>query len=622
MDGTKRPVGEWNQYPRRLAAGAELDQWFGPTQEAIGVVCGHVSGGLEMLEFEGRAVAQGLGSQWRDKLIASGHADLYRRVTDGYTEQTPSGGIHLFYRCEQIEGNKKLASSADGVLIETRGEGGFVVISPTTGNCHPSGNPWKILKGGFDTIATITEEERQTLHDHARALDQMPIRAVPEPPSGPQTSEPGDRPGDRYDTHPDALKRTYDLLVAHGWQHHHQGRDGAYYLTRPDKTTKDGYSATLGHPKTGGQGFYVFTTSSGFEAEHSYTPFQVLTILEHQGDYSAAARALAAENDEPTWSVTTGTPDLDQPTPVAGIQMLNLNEVATGIFADEQWLIEPVIPKRRQTSLYAVGKTGKSLLALEIACAAATGRPVLHEPTRPPIHVLYIDFEMTPSDLQERLDDLGYVPNDPDWPTFLQHMHYAMLQPFAPFDTREGGDQLVQVVENTQAELVVIDTLIRSVEGEENSADTIKNFNRYTGQRIKALGRTLVRIDHAGKDGTRGQRGTSAKRDDVDVVWRFKLDSTVEGIEHMRLINDASRMSWVPHELVLKRHQNPLRHVLPKLQLTGPEIDALEWLDQIGHPKIVGQTNTWRDLREQATEIGHTKQAVQKAQQYRKGSGA
>ena len=583
MDGTKRPVGEWKQYQLRHAAGDQLDRWFTDQQEAIGVVCGKVSGGLEMLEFEGRAVARGLGTQWKKTLLADGHAELYRRVIDGYSERTPSGGIHIFYRCDEVEGNKKLARADDGVLIETRGEGGFVVIAPTTGRCHPTGQPWKLLTGGIATIATITPEERAILHNHARALDETPTQA----PSDPLPPSDDERPGDRYNNQPDAVKATYDLLVAHGWQHHHQDRQGVYYLTRPGKNTRDGHSATLGHPDTGGQGFYVFTTSDQFEAEHSYSPFQVLTILEHGGDYSAAARAIAAQNDEPTWTVTVGDNQPSNTELIAGIKTLNLEEIATGQFSDEQWLVEPVLPKGRQTSLYAKGKSGKSLIALEIACALASGRPVLWAGPRPPMHVLYVDFEMTPGDLQERLDDLHYRPNDDDWTAFTEHMHYAMLQPFSPFDTRDGGDQLLEVAEYHQAELVVIDTLIRSVEGEENSADTIKNFNRYTGQRIKAKGITLLRVDHAGKDEGRGQRGSSAKRDDVDLIWRLRTDPAV-GADHdnVRLTNDASRMAWVPQEVILQRRQNPLTHHIPDQQLTTDQskawkrIQELELLDE------------------------------------------
>lgn len=253
---------------------------------------------------------------------------------------------------------------------------------------------------------------------------------------------------------------------------------------------------------------------------------------------------------------------------IAGIQFLNLREVMTGDFADEQWLVEPILPKGRQVAIYAQGKTGKSLFVLDMCAALASGRPLLGRERREPVHVLYIDFEMTPGDLQERLADLGYSHDDPDFHVLEEHLHYAMLQPFFPFDTPEGGQQLEALVEATGAVLVVVDTLIRSVKGEENSSDTVKDFNRYTGQRLKARGVTLVRVDHAGKDTAKGQRGTSAKRDDVDVVWRLKAGSKVNGAESMTLINDASRMSWVPQEVPVTRRDNPLRHTLPAVSIS------------------------------------------------------
>ena len=627
MDGTKRPVGEWKQYQRRLAAGDELDRWFGDTQEAIGVICGRVSGGLEMIEFEGRAIKDGTYTRFQEAMLASGLADLWRRITDGYQETTPSGGLHVFYRCEHIEGNKKLARRRTDhgeiqVLIETRGEGGFVVIAPTTGNCHPTGRPWTRTKGSLETIATITPGERTAIHAVAESFDTYRNTDNPNSPTQPVDDE---RPGDRYNSHPDAIRRTYQLLKTHGWQLDHVDRDGTKYLTRPGKNTADGISATLGHPKTGGQGFYVFTTSSEFEAERSYNPFQVYTILQHQGDYAAAARHYAAEEraGEPDWTVTTGTPKEPPPlTEHPGITPINLNEVITGTFADEQWLVEPIIPKNRQTSIYAKGKSGKSLLGLEIACSLASGRPVAHEPEQPPTHVIYIDFEMTPGDLQERLLSLDHTPKQDDWTALETHLHYYLLQPFSPFDTREGGEQLVEIVQHHDAELIVIDTLIRSVEGEENSADTIKNFNRYTGQRIKALGKTLVRVDHAGKDDGRGQRGSSAKRDDVDLVWRLRSEpGASEGVTNMRLINDACRMSWVPQEIVVRRHDYPLRHEIPKKQLTDRESIAWQWLEDIDHPAEMGLTNTWETLKDRADKPeGVTRAHLQGAQKFRRRS--
>lgn len=303
---------------------------------------------------------------------------------------------------------------------------------------------------------------------------------------------------------------------------------------------------------------------------------------------------------------------------IAGVRSLDLTEVLTGSYSDEHWLVEPLLPRGRQISLYAQGKSGKSLIALEIACALASGRPSMLEDARPPMHVVYIDFEMTPGDLQERLIELGYDTKDSDFGQLKTHLHYYLLQPFDPLDTKAGGNQLMQVVEHHAAALVVLDTLIRSVEGEENSSDTIKNFNRYTGQRIKSQQRTLLRVDHAGKDATRGQRGSSAKRDDVDLIWRLKLDTIVDGKQTMRLINDASRMAWVDHELQVTRHDDPLRHEIHKQKLNGPQSDAYNTLNNVKADRTLSQNGAWNLVKHLSKETGFTKRDVEKAQKYRK----
>ena len=625
MDGTKRPVGEWKQYQRRQATAEELDRWFHQEQEGIGVICGKVSGGLEMVEFEGRAIADGTYGRFQEAMLASGLADLWRRVTDGYQETTPTGGLHVFYRCETIEGNKKLArkrtNEGTQVLIETRGEGGFVVVAPTSGACHPTGKPWVKAKGSLATIADITPGERAAIFGVAASFGTDERSDQPKATQPYESSE--ERPGDRYNESPGVVKRTYETLREHGWSLHHTDPDGTIHLTRPGKNTREGSSATLASPKTGGKGLYVFSTSTDFDGEQYYSPYAVKTILEHGGDFTASAKAIAAEEtaNEPKWDVTVGEKQPEEP--LSGLQPLNLTEVIEGTFADEQWLVEPILPRGRQTSIYAKGKAGKSLIGLEISCALASGRPVGQEAARPPQHVVYIDFEMTPSDLQERLLSLEYAPKHDDWQPLIEHLHYYMLQPFSPFDTREGGNELLEIVDRHDAQLVTIDTLIRSVEGEENSSDTIKNFNRYTGQRIKALGRTLLRIDHAGKDSTRGQRGSSAKRDDVDLVWRLTVEPGAdEGIQNIRLLNDASRMSWVPQQVNIKRHEYPLKHEVQAEKLGDKESSAYLWLNEISHSRDMTQRETWEAVQERADRPdGIWKTHIQKAQGFRRREG-
>jgi hypothetical protein len=103
--------------------------------------------------------------------------------------------------------------------------------------------------------------------------------------------------------------------------------------------------------------------------------------------------------------------------------------------------------------------------------------------------------------------------------------------------------------------VVLIDTLGRAVVGPEDSADTYRAFWTHTGIGLKQRGITYARADHAGKDATRGQRGSSGKGDDVDVIWSLR-DGDSGGLI---LTRDAARMGWVPEKVALVRLADPLR---------------------------------------------------------------
>ena len=216
---------------------------------------------------------------------------------------------------------------------------------------------------------------------------------------------------------------------------------------------------------------------------------------------------------------------------------------------EEEWVYPDVLARGRGHALYAGHKQGKSLLALFMAAKMATGEA--------PIVVSYLDFEMTEADLFDRLEDMGYGPG-----TDLSRLSYALLPSFPPLDTPEGGEALARHLDTVQAKwpghhlVVVVDTIGRAICGEENSADTFRNFYTYTGIRLKRRGATWVRLDHAGKDADRGQRGSSGKGDDVDVVWHLK--QTENGVTLQR---HRARMSWVPERVTLKLTESPLGYV-------------------------------------------------------------
>jgi putative DNA primase/helicase len=183
VDGSKKPAPfTWRKYQEERPTTGELMDWFGKgTQQGVGAICGAVSGNLEMLELEGRAVAAQIHIQAKDMAENSGLGDLWQKIQEGYCEMTPSGGIHWLYKISdaQVPGNQKLArrpgeNGGVDVLCETRGEGGFVILAPSAGTCHPSGEPWKILSGSIGTIPTITFAEREALFSIFKCFDEMP----------------------------------------------------------------------------------------------------------------------------------------------------------------------------------------------------------------------------------------------------------------------------------------------------------------------------------------------------------------------------------------------------------------------------------------------------------------
>ena len=265
----KRPaVQGWKQYETAPPPAAQLTAWFTDADVRVCIVAGAVSGNLEMIDFDGGGE---LYPAWAELVPA----ELMARLV---IEQSPSGGIHVVYRCEEkVSGNIKLASrKVNGkaqTLIETRGEGGLFLCAPSKG--------YTLKQLDLSDAPTISADERETLLGAAWSLNEV----VPDPQPIPQGLAAGDdmRPGDDFNARGDVRS----ILVAHGWVRV-SGGDNEHWR-RPNK--KSGTSATL----KGGV-FYVFSSNAPpFDPSEAYGPFSVCAMLEHAGDYAAAASALRGQ---------------------------------------------------------------------------------------------------------------------------------------------------------------------------------------------------------------------------------------------------------------------------------------------------------------------------------------
>jgi hypothetical protein len=217
---------------------------------------------------------------------------------------------------------------------------------------------------------------------------------------------------------------------------------------------------------------------------------------------------------------------------------------------DIEWMVEPLIQRGQSVALFSTAKTGKSLLCLEVAAALASGREVLGNPARDPIPVLYVDLENTQQDIKDRLIDLDYGPDD------LDNLNYLSFPNLPALDSERGGRDLLAVALAHHAELVIIDTVSRVIAGKENDADTFHALYRYAIVPLKAHSVSVLRLDHAGKDVTQGQRGSSAKESDVDAVWLLIAKTG----DRLALKRKAERSPYGSPLVELVREPNPLRH--------------------------------------------------------------
>jgi hypothetical protein len=226
-----------------------------------------------------------------------------------------------------------------------------------------------------------------------------------------------------------------------------------------------------------------------------------------------------------------------------------------------------------------------------------------------PVHILYLDYEMTEADIWERLNDLGYGPEFD-----MSHLHYAMLPSLFPLDTLEGAKQVYALAKAVEAEVVVIDTFSRAVQGAENDADTTRAFYRYTGTALKGAGIACMRTDHAGKDTERGQRGSSGKNDDVDVVW--SLERTDQGVKMHRT---HSRVTWVPEHLELDQVEHDdgtvVYRIADRRQWPEGTRDLAELMDEIGIPLGASGRQAAKMLRDAGESAKNER--IRAAQQWR-----
>lgn len=554
-------VSSWTQYQKEKPTKEQVLEWFSKS-DGLGVLCGQISGNLLLIELEGRAATLQTIDLLTHRAKENNILDLFEKLNSGYVERSPSGGLHWLLKSEApVPGNEKFARRVDengviSVLAESRGEGGFVVVAPTPGICHPSGNGWNIIRGNPKTIPTFTEEEVDALRELFISLDEMPKEQFKEPITR-ERAQGANLPGDDFNA-----KMTWEeILVADGWTKLRTDSMGKTDWRRPGKDY--GISATTNYQ--GNDLFHIFTSSVALDSDRSYTKFAYIAMTKFGGDFTACANALRQQGFGSASELNTysgeanagagGEYQLQGRDPLeVEVERQRIRLEAAKIIKEEEaskaykepifvrnlgdelklpevateWVIRDIFPQGANISITAQYKAGKTTLVNALAKSLADGEKFLdyfQEPVHPRRIVIF-NYEVSENQYRRWMKDVNIKHSDY---ITLVHLRGERL----PLISDKVQRLIISILKDLDCQTWILDPFARAFvgSGDENSNSDVGVFlDTLDFIKKQANVDNLVLPMHTGRAQEHGidrARGATRLDDWADVRWL--LSKTEEG---------------------------------------------------------------------------------------------
>jgi len=192
---------------------------------------------------------------------------------------TPTGGQHWYFRWTEAMNakavNKQVSTHS---ALDTRTEGGYVLLPPSQ---TPQGQYLEDSDDGFaQNIVEAPAWLMGLLEDKVPEKREPPSFSAPLPTLHANGLSPAEAFNVRFSW--------IEILEPYGWVCT-QNSDTKATWKRPGKHKGAGATTTA-------TCFYVFSSSTEFEARKGYSKFGAYAVLRHGGDRSAAARHLMQRN--------------------------------------------------------------------------------------------------------------------------------------------------------------------------------------------------------------------------------------------------------------------------------------------------------------------------------------
>lgn len=292
-------IKDWSQFQTKPMTEQECERYFSNVW-GIALLCG----GNKLVSAMDYDLKYDLSGDLMDRFKKALPKDLLKKM---YVQTTKNGGFHFLFSCSIVEPNQKLAcryttayekhqtymesfnnprtrdkalktalNHKSLVLIETRGgtdkvSGGYVVMAPSPGYEHVYGK-----------INHISIDEYNTLMETARSFNEVieEKKVI----QSDKYKEWKVNPFQDFNERGDVIS----VLLENGWEECRNSNSKSIRLKR------------AGNPKSGSSALFdtetrvlnVFSTSTCFDVNKGYSPTDVFTELECDGDLSLAFKKI------------------------------------------------------------------------------------------------------------------------------------------------------------------------------------------------------------------------------------------------------------------------------------------------------------------------------------------
>ena len=512
-----RPSVPWERYKQDQTED-DVTRLFSGQCDGLAIIMGN---GLECIDIDTKHDPTGkIKETYKDELFWGFGVDIPKDVV---IVKTKSGGWHIIYRAPVIGPNQKLTilEGSQEAVIETRGEGGLIFAAPTPG--------YQVKQGSYTDIPHVNQDVREAFINAALALSVRqpaePPQTLPILPAAKTTNQQiqGVTPWQAFD---DATQVT-DVLESHGWTRVNQRGNFARY-SRPGSKSGDVHGSVLLDKNI----FHPFTTATEFDSGKNYGPYAVMTVLEYGGNWSASAKALAAQGygekgEAYALPDAPATEQVDTPDELWEFLLANKYDVHAPM---EDAIIDlrvstggkdyDICPRGGICAIVGAQKSGKTLITSAIiASALGADNPLGISFNPPPGRVIFFDteqpkffFQLT----QRRVYHMAGVRDNP------ANYEAYNLRRLSVADRIKAIDLVLSRPGAVSA--IVIDGIVdicNNFNDEKASADTIQRLMSWSDR----LGATLFPILHLTKaDGfMRGHLGT-ALQNKVDAALEVILN--------------------------------------------------------------------------------------------------